>query len=159
MKNFCLALCRFCLCSWLGAAALFVTAGVAEIKSNQFDSITVNKLVSARFPHYYNFGFMLVAVGCVSAFLSLNHSAWSRRRALMTGILLSVALIIMLIDYVWIFLTLLEMMKSTTLDSSFEKYHDASKNINILSLAVIFVAAWIACWPQKTIGLTSRQDG
>jgi len=78
MKNFPLALCRFCLCSWLGAAALFVTAGVAEIKSNQFDAETVNQLVAARFPHYYNFGFTLVGLSCATAFLAINHCVPSR---------------------------------------------------------------------------------
>ncbi|MBD3671943.1 MAG: hypothetical protein HUJ26_00325 [Planctomycetaceae bacterium] len=158
MKNLSLALCRFCLCSWVGAAALFVTAGVAEIKSNQFDSLTVNQLVSARFPHYYRFGFTLVGVGSVCSFLSLNHSAWTRTRGLLTGGLLVVAFIIMLIDYFAIFLPLLEMMQSTTLDSNFEKYHEASKNINMVSLSLVMIAAWIACWPGGKSETPLMQD-
>ena len=147
MSNFCLALCRFCLSAWLGAAALFVTAGVAEIKSNKFDAATINELVVARFPHYYNFGFTLVGIACVTSFLCLKNPGWSKRRSVITGATSLLALMIMLVDYYQIFLPLMEMMKADTLNADFEPYHNASKNINMLSLSILLVSAWVACWP------------
>jgi len=64
---------------------------------------------------------------------------------------------IMQIDYFSIFLPLLKMTESATHDSSFEKYHEASKNINLLSLSLVMIAAWVACWPRQTGALSAEQ--
>lgn len=149
MSNFCLALCRFSLCAWIGAAALFVAAGVAEVRSPHFDSFTKNALVGVRFPHYYRFGFSLVATGLVTSLLARNNKAWSTRRAgIATGLALA-ALVIMLVDYFTIYRPLYEMIRQDTLSGEFERYHDASKNINMVSLTLVCLAAWLSCWPRR----------
>jgi len=148
MNNFCLTLCRFCLCAWIGAAALFVTAGVAEVRSPDFDSATKNALVGVRFPHYYRFGFSLVSIGLVTSVLARKNSAWTTRRAgIVTGLTL-VALVVMLVDYYTIYRPLYEMIQKDTLSGEFDRYHEASKNINMLSLTLVIIAAWLSCWPR-----------
>lgn len=149
MNNFCLTLCRFCLCSWIGAAALFVTAGVAEVRSPHFDSVTKNALIGTRFPHYYRFGFSLVATGLVMSVLARKNTAWTTRRAgIVTGLTL-VALIVMLVDYYTIYRPLFEMIQQDTLSGKFDRYHEASKNINMVSLTLVVLAAWLSCWPRR----------
>lgn len=149
MNNFCLTLCRFSLCAWVGAAALFVAAGVSEVRSPHFDSFTKNALVGIRFPHYYRFGFSLVAAGSVASVLARKNASWSTRRAgIVTGLTL-VALAVMLADYFTIYRPLYEMIQQDTLSGEFERYHVASKNINLLSVSIVCVAALLACWPKK----------
>ena len=127
MSKFCLTLCRFCLCAWIGAAALFVAAGVAEVRSPEFDSATKNALIGIRFPHYYRFGFTLVSTGLVTSVLARKNSGWSTRRAgIVTGLCLT-AIGVMLVDYFTIYLPLEEMIQQDTLSGEFDRYHEASK--------------------------------
>ncbi|MDB4638033.1 MAG: hypothetical protein P8M30_20855 [Planctomycetaceae bacterium] len=147
MSNFCLALCRFCLSAWLGAAALFVTAGVAEIQSNKFDSATVNDLVAARFPHYYNFGFSLVILALVGSVLARKNPAWSEKRSSGVACIMLFVFMLMLVDYMTVFLPLLKMMSKPTLSGDFYESHQASKYLNLVELNFVFIAAWVACWP------------
>jgi len=151
MSNFCLALCRFCLAAWLGAAALFVTSGVAEIKSNKFDAETVNALVAARFPHYYNFGFCLVFLALVGSVLARKNPTWTPKRASAVSCMMLFVFMLMLVDYWTIFLPLLEMMEKPTLTERFQEDHEASKKINMVSLSFVFISAWIACWPATCV--------
>lgn len=149
MSNFCLVLCRFSLCAWIGAAALFVSAGVAEVRSPQFDSETKNALVGVRFPHYYRFGFTLVAAGLVTSVLARKNSGWSTRRAGAVTGLAFLGLAVMLTDYFTIYSPLLKMTQQTEHDPYFQSYHETSKYINLLSLLIVLAAALLACWPKK----------
>jgi len=155
MSSFCLVLCRFSLCAWIGAAALFVTAGVAEVRSPQFDSVTKNALVGVRFPHYYRFGFTLVTTGLVTSVLARKNPGWSARRAGIVTALACLALAVMLTDYYIIYSPLLRMTQQTEHDPYFQSYHKASKYINLVGLLIAFAAALLTCWPKKS----NRSDG
>ena len=145
MSSMCLVLCRFSLCAWIGAATLFVAAGVAEVRSPEFDSETKNALVGVRFPHYYRFGFSLVVTGLVTAVLARHNPAWTTRRAGIVAGLASLALAVMLIDYLTIYSPLLRMTQQVDHDPDFQSYHDASKSINLVSLVIVLAAALLAC--------------
>jgi hypothetical protein len=58
MKSLCLTVARFAVCAWVGAAALFVVAGVREVTSQQLDSMSRDVLVPLRFGLYYAFGLL-----------------------------------------------------------------------------------------------------
>ncbi len=110
MDRFLLTLTRFCSCAWVGAAVLFVMTGVAEVRSPEFESATKNSLAALRFPYYYLVGFTLVGFALFGSWmLSI------RRTSLLKGVkslvaCMTIASILMNIDYVWVFRPLLVMM-------------------------------------------------
>ena len=57
---------RFSLCSWVGAAVLFVVTGVLQVQTPSFDAAIKNHLAVIRFPAYYIFGFTHVGVATVA---------------------------------------------------------------------------------------------
>ncbi|MBI1312325.1 hypothetical protein GC176_13630 [bacterium] len=139
---------RFCLCAWLGAAALFVVAGIREVTSPGIDQPTKNLLVTLRFPPYYLFGFSLVGIGTLSSVL-LRCSGWNpkcRRRLSVIAVFGILTLLIMAADYLWIYSPLESMMlrPDGTVPAEFHSYHVWSKNINAIAACTCLVAALLS---------------
>ena len=136
-------LLRFSLCAWIGAATLFVVTGIQEVTSDLFEPITKNQLAALRFPAYYLFGFALVGTGTLAAgLLSVQRSASQKRlRIVLTLCLTTMA--IMLVDRVWIYSPLEELMSRSDARNlpEFATYHTWSKWINFASLSTCLLAA------------------
>ena len=139
---------RFCLCAWLGAAALFVVAGVLEVMSPEIDQPTKNLLVTLRFPPYYLFGFSLVGIGTLSSILlrCSKQNAPAHRRLTITAAFGVLTLLIMTYDYLQIYLPLEAMMlrDDGIFPGEFHPLHEWSKNINAVSATTCLVAALLS---------------
>ena len=150
MRSFCLMLCRFAISAWVGAAGLFVVTSVEE-QQTITDLPTRNLLATLRFPYYYAFGFTLVAVGFIAGLIAFRHPAISSRRLGIALALLAVALGLMVVDYVWIYQPLREMLipPESPRPSNFAAYHNGSKYINEADVTLCLLAALLLCWPGR----------
>lgn len=167
MHRFCVLIARLAITAWVGAAVLFVIVGVREVTlSGQvlpgggFDSATRDALVLLRFPAYYATGFALLGAGLLATACAGSASGSSRTARLATLGLLTVALMMMIADYVWIYQPLVEMVTppGTTRTNDFEKYHNASKYINVADVTLCGVAAALLCWPAASGPATAPAD-
>jgi hypothetical protein len=149
MRSLCLAVCRFSLAAWVGAAVLFIVVSIGEI--NAFDSEMRERLVLIRFPFYYPCGFGLVLVSLASGFASRKHAALSSRQANVFLGLVLVALLTMVADYIWVYRPLVEMMTRPggAKPSTFVSLHELTKWINFGNLTLCLIASLVICWPQK----------
>lgn len=149
MNRFFWTVLRFSLSAWVGAATLFVVTGVREVTMTDFDATTKNVLAATRFPAYYAFGFTLVASAAVSAGILLLTSQDARRRKMTVLMLAVVSLVVMGLDYRFIYQPLETMMLEPDgrLDPEFFTYHQWSKYINCLSVGACLIASLIAVCP------------
>ncbi len=150
MRNILLGAVRFMLPAWVGGAALFVITSVLEVTANQpeIDSVVRDALVGLRFPPYYAFGGVLLGCSLVAGgILSLGGCASKRRFQIATALVLT-ASVLMIVDYIWIYQPLFEMVtppgKART--PRFETLHDASKHINSVGLLLAAIAGGLFCW-------------
>lgn len=160
MSRFLWTLLRFCLAAWIGAAALFVVAGVREITSTEFDAATKNLLAAIRFPPYYFFGFSLVTVAAIaSAILAKIESGGFRRQMLILPLIV-LTLLVMAYDYQFVYLPLEEMMLAPagTVTLDFTTYHQWSKYINAVSVSICLVAALLACAGREATDKPSSES-
>ncbi len=140
---------RFSLCSWVGAAVLFVVTGILQVMTPTFDATIKNHLAVIRFPAYYIFGFTHVGVATVSVLglLLMTRRQPAGRRALKVVFGLCVAaLLVMTFDYVRVYRPLEAMMLDTSevIPSTFRELHEWSKRLNFASLGMCLVAGLIA---------------
>lgn len=156
MNQFLWTVLRFSLCSWVGAATLFVVTGVREVTMTDFDAATKNVLAVTRFPAYYVFGFTLVAISVASALGLILSNPQARRRKLVLLALVSFSLIVMGLDYQFIYQPLEAMMLEPEgrLDPEFFTYHQWSKYVNCISVGTCLIASFVAACP-----LAVRTDG
>ena len=149
MNRFLWTMLRFSLCSWVGAATLFVVTGVREVTMTDFDAATKNVLAATRFPAYYAFGFTLVAVSVASALGLIVVNPQARRRKLVLLSLAGFSLIVMGLDYQFIYQPLEVMMLEPEgrLDPDFFTYHQWSKYINCISVGACLAAGFFAACP------------
>lgn len=136
-----LAVARFSLSAWIGAAVLFVVVGVREVTTPEFTSEIKDRLVTLRFPAYYITGATLIAVATVATVLASLTSQSRGLRLLLIGLVLAGA--VMAIDYVWIYSPLAEMVtppgQPRTL--GFVSLHHWSMRINTIHLLVCMAVA------------------
>lgn len=151
MQRLCLTIARFALSAWIGGAALFVVTSIAEQRSTAFGSEVKNTLAALRFPAYYAFGFVLVGLGLVGGILGVDRR--SRRRGWIAIVgCLTVALILMVVDYVTIYSPLYAIVTdpSGVRDARFLELHRWSERINTVDVSLCLIAALVACWPQTS---------
>lgn len=149
MQRICLTIARFTLSAWIGAAALFVVTSIAEQRSNAFGSDVKNTLAALRFPAYYAFGFTLVGLSLLAGAIGVDRR--SRYRGWLTIVgCLTVALVLMVVDYVAIYSPLYAIVTdpSGVRDAKFLELHRWSEQINTVDVALCLIAALVACWPQ-----------
>lgn len=136
-----IAIARFCVAAWIGAAVLFVIVGVREVIVPDFTSEVKDRLVTLRFPAYYVAGAVLVGLSFVATVLATTQRpTWGLRLAL--GMLL-LAGGIMAADYVWIYSPLAAMVTppGQPRTEAFVTLHHWSMRINTLHLAACLIAA------------------
>ena len=161
MQSMCLAICRFSIVAWVGAAALFVVTAVTEQTAEDFDSIIRDRLALLRFPFYYAFGFSLVIVSLVCGWLARKHPAVTVKQISLFLGLSAIALLLMIVDYVWIYQTLARLITPPggARSSEFVVYHNASKYINEAGITCCLLAALLIGWPRRRPAMRDSAQG
>lgn len=154
MPGAALFLARFCSSAWIGAATLFVVVGVLEVTKGGFDSTTKDVLVGIRFPPFYLFGATLVTLAWIGACLADFHPHLPGRRRAFAIVSLVFVLVLMFVDYFWIYSELFRMVTppGQAKPSAFVTYHNASKYINLAGLVLAWVAGIALNWPPTERG-------
>ena len=150
MQRCCLTIARFALSAWIGAATLFVVTSIAEQRSPTLGSAEKNVLAALRFPAYYSFGFVLVGLGLVGGAFGMDCRG--RRKGWLTVVgCLTLALILMVVDYVAIYSPLYAIVTdpSGVRDARFVELHRWSEQINTVDVTLCLIAALTACRPTK----------
>lgn len=149
MSRFALTITRFASAAWVGAAVLFVINGVQQTTSGKFESITTDQLVLLRFPTYYLMGFILVGLSLLGSVLSRTEVSPRQRRMLI--VLFGLSLIIMLFDYLVIYLPLAEMITppGKARPQGFQTLHKWSMRVNSFDLLLVLIGSLTACWPRR----------
>lgn len=122
--------------AWLGAACLFVAAGVQEVTSPLIDSATKDVLVSRRFPMFYLFGFVLLGTSSLAAVgRALAEKSWF---AWLPVVVLAFASGLMAYDYVQIYQPLIELITppGNERTETFTALHRLSTLINMAGLVL-----------------------
>jgi hypothetical protein len=147
MFRLAIAVARFALSAWVGAAALFVVTGIREVRSTLLDSYTRDVLVGIRFPSYYLFGFSLVGLAALAMLAASWLSPAKRGRPFALAFLTVLALGLMIADYYAIYLPLVEMITppGESRPAEFLAYHTASKWVNLTSVSLCAIAALVLC--------------
>ena len=150
MQRLCLTIARFALSAWIGAAALFVVTSIAEQRSPTIGSAEKNVLAALRFPAYYSFGFVLVGLGLVGGAFGVDCRVRLKGWLIVVGCL-TLALILMVVDYVAIYSPLYAIVTdpSGVRDARFVELHRWSEQINTVDVTLCLIAALTACRPEK----------
>ncbi len=149
MSRLALTIIRFASAAWVGAAVLFVINGVQQTTSGKFESMTTDQLVLLRFPAYYVMGFTLVGLSLLGSAFSGAEVSIRRRRTLL--VLFGLTLVVMLFDYLVIYLPLAEMITppGKARPQGFQTLHQWSMRINSFDLLLVLLGSLTACWPRK----------
>ena len=130
---------------------MFVINGVQQTTSGKFESMTTDQLVLLRFPAYYLMGFILVGLSLLGAVLSGSEISLRQRRMLI--VLFGLSLVIMLFDYLLVYLPLAEMItppgKART--QGFQTLHKWSMRVNSIDLLLVMIGSLTACWPRRGV--------
>ena len=151
MKAACLTASRLAISFWVGAALIFVVTSIQEVSSDEINSEIRSILAAMRFPTYYLFGFFLVGFSFLTGSFLKNYDRIRKIRWWFYMGLLSIVLIVMVVDYIWIFRPLLEMVILTeqARSAKFRTYHELTKYINLFNLLLCLVAAGLINLPVK----------
>lgn len=151
MSRFALTIARFAASAWVGAAVLFVINGVQQATSGQFESMTTDQLVLLRFPAYYVMGFVLVGAALIGSAVSGEALSFRRRGVLLA--LFGLALVVMLFDYLVVYLPLAEMINppGKSRPQGFQTLHHWSKLINSAVVGLVLLGAMLLCWPSRKV--------
>ena len=150
MQRLCLTIARLVLSAWVGAAALFVVTSISEQRSTAFGSDVKNVLAALRFPWYYWFGFVLVGLGLVGGAMGIDRVQQRRRWLSVIGCL-TLALALMLVDYVAVYSPLYAIVTdpSGARDARFLELHRWSRHLNTLDVSLCLIAAFLVCLPDR----------
>lgn len=143
-RGFYLGVARSCFTLWCGGAILFVWVTVQEIFSGRFESMVLDQMVLIRFPLYYLFGMGLLPLG-VASLLALFKQAGATRALHLAFWLAAWGLILLLIDFFYIYRPLREMLLPIGVPrpAHFRLYHQISEITNGLILLFNTAAALI----------------
>ena len=150
-----LLIARSCISAWIGAAILFVIVGIIEVTHSGFDATTKDSLVSLRFPAFYLFGSSLLCVGWIGTWFATDCRVVTGTQRKILLLLIAAMLMLMAVDYLWIYLPLLQMITppGQTKTAIFANYHEASKKINLVGLVLGLATAMILNWPLTTTSM------
>jgi hypothetical protein len=154
MPRAALFLARFCSSAWIGAATLFVIVGILEVTRGGLDSTTKDILVGIRFPPFYVAGAVLAGLAWIGTCVAKDHPELPRRRRAFAIVALIAVLVLMVVDYFWIYSPLAAMVNppGRAKPSVFVTYHEASKYINLAGLIFAWTAAIALNWPSRDGG-------
>ncbi|MBI1347838.1 hypothetical protein GC163_16300 [bacterium] len=144
---------RSAVTAWIGAAGLFVMVGVREVTTPEFSSEIRDRLVVVRFPLFYATGFFLVGLGWLLSAVIPRAPQMSGWRTWTICGLLTVALIGMVGDYIWIYLPLEQMVTppGQPRTQQFIHLHEWSARINSINLVWCLIAASLMNWQSVAI--------
>jgi hypothetical protein len=131
---------------------LFVITAVREVRHPGFDSATKDTLALLRFPVYYAFGFVVVAAALAGSYFGLmGREKGARWRIGIAAWLLCLVLMLMVVDFVAIYLPIVGMITPVGRAhlAEFAGYHRASIAINVCDVGLCGIAAALLCWPDK----------
>lgn len=144
---------RSAITAWVGAAVLFVVVGVSEVTTPEFTSEIKDRLVVVRFPLFYMAGFALVGVGwLLSTFVPRAPQVSAIRAWLICG-LLTLSLVGLVGDYIWIYLPLEQMVTppGQPRTQQFIHLHEWSARINSINLLWCLIAAGLMNWHSHAV--------
>ena len=149
MSRLALTVVRFASAAWVGAAVLFVVNAVQMTISRKFESIVLDQLALLRFPTFYVVGFVLVGAALIGSALTGETISLRRRRVLLG--LFGLALMVMLFDYLVIYLPLEKMINppGQPRPEGFRVLHRWSEITNLGGLVLVLLGAGLASWPAK----------
>ncbi len=151
VRRWSLAAARFCSAAWFGAAALFVIAGIREVRSPELDSAARDAVVLLRFPCYYVVGFGLVIFSILGLLVS-QMSGFRSRVGKVALILLVLSLLGMIADFNWVYTPLEEHIRAQgPRDARFTALHEASKWMNLANVSLCALASWLLCLAPTAI--------
>ncbi len=151
-----LAAAKFCSAAWFGAAALFVIAGIREVRSPELDSAARDAVVLLRFPCYYVAGFGLVTISILGLVVS-QMAGFRSRIGKVALILLVLSLTGMVADYVWVYMPLEEHIRTQgPRDARFTELHEASKWMNLANVSLCTLASWLLCVAPTAISSSEK---
>lgn len=153
MKCVAIVVCRLALAIWVGAAVLFVITSIAEQTSPQFDSTTRDQLATIRFPHYYRFAAGCLLTAAISGRIVVLKSAGRERRQFRLVFLLTlIATGIMAADHEWVYTPLQDEITppGQPRTERFTELHARSTFVNEIHLALVAIAAIVACLPYAS---------
>ncbi len=150
MPHAALFVARFCSSAWVGAAVLFVIVGVLEVTHGGFDAATKDTLVAIRFPAYYLTGAVLVGTAWLGTCVARDRAELSQRRQVVAVFCLMAVLTVMSLDHAFIYQPLLALVTPPGVEKppEFTRYHQASKYVNLIGLALSLTASVALNWPR-----------
>ncbi len=144
-----LAVARLASAAWVGAAVLFVITALREVRHPSFDSATKDTLALLRFPAYYAFGLILLCIAFAGALAALLGRKKGERRSIVAAAwLLALAIVVMVVDFVAIYLPIVGMITPVgrARSADFAGYHRASMVVNVCDVVLCGIAAALLCW-------------
>lgn len=133
---------------WVGAALLFVATSVTEQVQPSFSGDIKDTLALIRFPWFYGFGALLLALAAASSFLASALGC----RGLSAAVLLACALCIMGADYALVYRPMRALLVpvASGRGAEFERLHALSEWANGIGLVAATAAAMILCAARET---------
>lgn len=149
MHTWGLCLARWSAAAWVGAALLFVAVGVREVTHPSFTSEIKDELAALRFPLYYACGTVLVTCSWIGSWLAKGHPQLPGHIRRVVLVLLTLALVVMALDYLWIYrpLEALVTPPGKVRTEHFLTLHRWSMRVNTLQVLLCLLAGIALCWP------------
>ena len=147
-----LLIARLFLVAWIGGAALFVITSIAEQRTPEFDSTIKDRLATARFPLYYQFGTICLSTSIAAIGLTIVTSQRTNRLRLITGLILCIlSASIAVYDYVEVYTPLQKAITppGQVRGPEFISLHKQSALVNEIHITLAFLAAILICLPTK----------
>lgn len=143
-----LFIARLASAMWLGAALLFVITSVAEQLNPALPLPTKNLLALIRFPWFYTCGAILLSTALLAS-LAIKHPP---RGVAVASVLLMAALVIMFLDYAFIFRPLREHIRAhfTERTGRFQQLHHWSEGVNTFEYLLVLIAALLLLAARST---------
>ena len=133
-----LFLARLASAMWLGAAFLFVATSVAEQTHPALPVPAKNLVAVIRFPWFYTIGAVFLSIALLSS-LAIRRPP---RGVAVASVLLMAALVIMFLDYAFIFRPMREEIRANFLERTdrFQTLHSWSEGVNSFEYLLVLIA-------------------
>lgn len=150
---------RLFLVAWIGGAALFVITSIAEQRRPEFDSATKDRLATARFPLYYQFGTYCLGTSIVASAIATVTAKREHRKKLVAALTLCIVSAgIAAYDYQEVYLPLQKAITppGQVRGPDFITLHERSATVNEIHISLALLAAILICMPNRTESLRQQ---
>lgn len=157
MQHICLALLRFCLCTWVGVAFFFFVAVLNVVESILHEVPPWSRFIRPTYflPVYFGFAFALLGVTFLCAFAGLWNTRLGLARRAATLLVVALALGMVAADYTFVYRNLAVMLGPGAGAVSATKVvtlYDFSRLLKAAVVGVSVIAASFAAWPETITG-------